>query len=165
MTDSSARRWPLGMAAVLAVTVLGNAGLYWAANDSNAAAVEPDYYRKAVEWDSTVAQAERSRALGWSAAATLGPRAPDGGQRISIRLRDAAGLPVPGASIELTAIHNAFAAHPLQAAAMTDPDGISRPEVTLNHDGLWELRLIITRGGDRYTATLRRDAGVRSPPR
>jgi hypothetical protein len=157
MTDASARRWPWGIATVLVLTVAGNGIIYWAANDSNAAAVEPDYYRKAVEWDSTLAQGERNRTLDWRVEADLGPRRPNGGRNLSVRLRDARGLPVTGAGIELTAIHNTFASHPVRAVSVTDATGGSRMDVPLGHDGLWELRLVITRGSERYTATLRRD--------
>jgi hypothetical protein len=160
MTDSSGRRWPWGIGAVLVITVAGNGIVYWAANDSDAAAVEPDYYRKAVEWDSTLAQGERNRTLGWRVDADLGPREPAGGRSLSVRLRDAAGLPVSGAAVGLTAIHNTYAAHPVEARSVTDAGGEARMEVPLGHDGLWELRFVVTRGADRYTATLRRDTAL-----
>lgn len=163
MTDSSGRRWPWGIAAVLALTVAGNALVYWEANDADAAAVEPDYYRKAVEWDSTLAQGERNRALGWSIDADLGPREPNGGRRVRIRVRDAAGLPVSSAVVGLTAIHNAYASQPVQAVSVTDAAGDSRVDLPLVHDGLWELRLVVTRGNDRYTAALRRDTASPGP--
>jgi nitrogen fixation protein FixH len=163
VTDSSGRRWPWGIAAVLAITVVGNALIYWEANDADAAAVEPDYYRKAVEWDSTLAQGERNRVLGWSVEADLGPREPNGGRTVRVRLRDAAGVPVSGAAVGLTAIHNTYASQPVEARSVTDTAGDARMDVPLGHDGLWELRLAITRGADRYTATLRRDTA--SPDR
>jgi nitrogen fixation protein FixH len=162
MRDPLAHRWPWGIAAVLALTILGNAAVYWAANDVNAAAVEPDYYRKGVQWDSTLAQERRNRALGWTVEAVLGPRAAHGGRRVSIRMRDAAGGPLAAARVELTAIHNALATHPVHAVSLTDAAGESRLDAPLEHSGLWELRLVVTHGADRYTADLRRDTDLRS---
>lgn len=163
MRDPSGQRWPWGIAVVLGLTIAGNAGVYWAANDMNAAAVEPDYYRKAVQWDSTLAQEGRNRALGWSVEAALGQRAQASGRRVSVRMRDAAGQPLAAARIELTAIHNALATHPVHAVAVTDAAGESRIDAPLGHGGLWELRFVVTRGTDRYTAELRRDTEQRSP--
>jgi nitrogen fixation protein FixH len=160
---SAERRWRWGVAAVLGVTVAGNALVYWAANDGNAAAVEPDYYRKAVEWDSTLAQERRNQALGWSVDARLGPRASDGERAVSLRMRDADGRPLAAARIELTAIHNAHATHPIQVETTTDAAGESRLAAPLGPAGVWELRLVVTRGADRYTADLRRDTAVRDP--
>jgi len=163
MTDRSGRRWPWGIAAILALTVLGNLLVYRAANDAGAAAVEPDYYRKAVEWDSTLAQEGRNRGLGWNLEAALGARAQAGARRVSIRMRDAAGRPLAAARIELTAIHNARALHPVHAFSVTDAAGEARLEAPLGQDGLWELRFVVTRGSDRYTADLRRDTQPGSP--
>jgi nitrogen fixation protein FixH len=163
VSDPSARRWPWGIAVVLGLTVAGNIGVYWAANDVNAAAVEPDYYRKGVQWDSTLAQEGRNRALGWTVEVALGPRAPNGERHITVRLRDAAGQPLAAARIELTAIHNALATHPVHAVAVTDAAGESRLDAPLEHRGLWELRFVVTHGTDRYTAELRRDTELGSP--
>jgi nitrogen fixation protein FixH len=164
MIDPAGRRWPWGIAAVLAITVAGNVAVYWAANDSNAAAVEPDYYRKAVEWDSTLAQGERNRRLGWVVEAGLAPGPAGGARALSLGVRDAAGLPVSGAGVDITAIHNTWAAEPVHATAVTDSKGNVLMDVPLRHDGLWELRLIITRGPDRFTVSLRRDAASRGAP-
>jgi hypothetical protein len=164
MIDPAGRRWPWGIAAVLAITVAGNAAVYWAANDSNAAAVEPDYYRKAVEWDSTLAQGERNRRLGWVVEAGLAAGPASAARALSLGLRDAAGRPVAGAAVDIVAIHNTWAAEPVHAAAVTDAQGNLRMDLPLHHDGLWELRFVITRGSDRFTATLRRDTGPGTSP-
>jgi hypothetical protein len=158
MSLRDGRHWPIGIAAVLLLTVGANAGVYWAANDSNAAAVEPDYYRKAVAWDSTLAQEARDRALGWQVDAEFGPPRSGGSRELVIRLRDAAGAPLADAAIRLTAIHNTWAATPLEGTATTDGAGAARLVLPFRHDGLWELRLDIRHGGERYAASLRREA-------
>lgn len=163
MSRRDGRHWPIGIAAVLLLTVGANAGVYWAANDSNAAAVEPDYYRKAVAWDSTLAQEARDQALGWRVEAEFGPRQPGGRRELVIRLHDAAGAPLADAGIRLTAIHNTWAATPLDGTAETDRSGTARLALPFRHDGLWELRLDIRHGRERYTASLRREAAPGSP--
>ena len=146
----AARLWPLALGAVLGITVLANIWLLWAANDDQHLAFEPDYYRKAVAWDSTVAQGERSRALGWTATVGLGL---DG--HLVVQLADGAGLPVDGAAVTAEVIPVAHANRTL--AVGLDPAGPGRAEarISLVYPGLHELRVTATRGADRFTSTVR----------
>ena len=146
----AARLWPLALGAVLGITVLANIWLLWAANDDQHLAFEPDYYRKAVAWDSTVAQGERSRALGWTATVGLGT---DG--HLVVQLADPAGRPVDGAAVTAEVIPVAHANRTL--AVGLDPAGPGRAEarISLVYPGLHELRVTATRGADRFTSTVR----------
>jgi nitrogen fixation protein FixH len=159
---NAAKLWPIAIVGVLAVTVAANAVLLYEANDREAATVEPDYYRKAVAWDSTLAQRARDAALGWRIDARLGAIARDGAPLI-VRLTDARGLPVAGAAIEVVAIHNIEASRPARAAMRPAPDGAYEARLPLSHAGLWELRFTVTRGAERFTASLRRDTGAIAP--
>ena len=95
-----------GPAAVLAVTVVANVALLWKANSDPSFAVEPDYYQRAVLWDSTVAQRHRSDALHWRAAVRLAP--PEGGEAtILVTLTTQEGAPVDSADVRAEASHNA----------------------------------------------------------
>ncbi|MEZ4456629.1 MAG: FixH family protein [Gemmatimonadales bacterium] len=58
------------MIGVLAITVGANGYMLYEAN-RGMAAVEPDYYQKAVDFDSTMAQARRNASLGWRVDAAL----------------------------------------------------------------------------------------------
>jgi hypothetical protein len=159
-----ARLWPWGIGAVLVLTVVGNAAVYQAANDANAAAVEPDYYRKAVEWDSTLAQEERNHQLGWRAEIDPDPMDSSGASTIAVTLQDAAGSPIAAANLDLIAIHNAAAATPSHDSTRTDDAGRARIRLPLRHRGLWEFRLTATRGATRFTAVLHRDVGELPAP-
>jgi len=154
--------WPLALAAVLGVTVAANVFLLYAANDRNAAVVEPDYYRKAVAWDSTAAQSAENDALGWRLDAAILPLAADGTGMVQVRLAREDGTPVTGARVACTAIHNLDAAHRPRAEIVLDASGAGTLELPLRHAGLWELRFSVTHGDERFTASLRREA-VRAP--
>lgn len=148
--------WPIAITVVLAVTVGANIFLLRVATEPNAYATEPDYYRKAVAWDSTAAAERASAATGWTGDATIVAR----GRRLEIRLRfvDAAGAPVTGAAVHVTAIHNLAAATPSELIATPAPDGGYVATLPVAREGLWELRVTAVRGGDRFTADLRREA-------
>ena len=64
--------WPwllvLGMSGIVGVNVVM---LFVANSDANGVVVEPDYYRKAVQWDSTMAHRAASDLLGWTATVAL----------------------------------------------------------------------------------------------
>lgn len=154
-----ARRWPTLITAAL----LGNLGLgvilIRVANADRHFAVEPDYYRKAVEWDSTRAQERRNVALGWQVAPDLG--AVDGrtDPELAVVLSDASGAPIADAIVTMEAFQVAHAADRLTARLHAgDAPGRYLARVPMRRTGLWELRLAVSRGATRFTATVRLDA-------
>lgn len=156
-----AKLWPAAIVGVLGVTVLANFVILWAARDRNAAVVEPDYYRKALAWDTTLAQRRVNAALGWRIEAAL-LDADSNGVTVRVRLRDQAGDPLAGAGVHLEAIHNAAAADPVRTMLVEHARGWYEARLPLRHQGLWELRFEVVRGDQRFTASLRRD--TEAPP-
>jgi nitrogen fixation protein FixH len=159
---NAARLWPMAIVGVLAITVGANVVLLYEAGGRDAAAIEPDYYRKAVAWDSTLARRAHDAALGWRLDADLGPPGRDG-TPLAVRLTDASGAPLEDAAITVEAIHNAEGAHRLRAALRPAPGGGYATLLPLAHRGLWELRFDVTRGGEHFAATLRREAAGSRP--
>ena len=149
--------WPLAIAGVLAITVGANAWIFFVANrDPNASVLESDYYRKAVAFDSTLAQAARDSVLGWQLDAVPGGYRV-GATPLTVTLADREGHAIAGASVALTAIHNLDAGRTVTARFVTGADGRATAPVALHHAGLWELRLDARHAGERFTADLRRD--------
>jgi nitrogen fixation protein FixH len=117
--------------------------------------MEPDYYDKAVAWDSTLALETRSRELGWQLDASLTPAA-DGGIA-EAHLTDARGVPVSGASMTMAAIHNRNGGRFVTATLTEHAPGAYRATLPLHHFGRWELRFDARLGTRRFVATLRRE--------
>lgn len=153
----SGKLWPWGLGLVLAITVLGNVWVMRVAGSDPSFAIEPDYYRKAVDWDSTVAQSARNQALGWRLTATLGAPDASGGAILTARLHDATGTPLPGATVTVEATHNARASEVLAAELVAGDDGAYTASLPATRRGVWELRFAVERGDERFTATLRTD--------
>jgi nitrogen fixation protein FixH len=149
--------WPVAIAGVLAITVGANAWLAWEARDPNGAVIEPDYYRKAVAWDSLAARQARSDGLRWGIDAVLGP-AVRGRAHVRATLADSLGAPLSGARVRLEAVHNLEAARPSRADLSETSPGVYEANAPLDRPGLWELRFTATRGGAVFLARLRRDA-------
>jgi nitrogen fixation protein FixH len=149
--------WPIAIVGVLAITVGANVWLLWEARDPNGAVIEPDYYRKAVAWDSLAARQARSDDLRWTADAALG--ASRGGRaHVRATLADSLGAPVAGARVELEAVHNLDGARHVRSELAESAPGVYEADAALDRAGMWELRLTATRGGDVFLASLRRDA-------
>jgi len=154
----AAKLWPIAIVGMLAVNVLATGVLMWAANDDEANAIEPDYYRKAVAWDSTVAARRHGAELGWRLDASIGALGADGTAAVAVTLADSTGAPLEGAAVTLEAIHNAHARHPLRAALPSAGAGRYEARVPLRWAGRWELRLEIARDGVRVPVSVRREA-------
>ena len=59
--------WPVAIVGLLVGGAAANIGFMIVANRDATFAVEPDYYRKAVDWDRAMAQEARNVELGWRA--------------------------------------------------------------------------------------------------
>jgi nitrogen fixation protein FixH len=147
-------RWPTTIVVVLVIQI--GFGIWMArvaGNDPNFA-IEPDYYKRAVNWDSTMAQSRRDRALGWQATATL--RHDD--RRVAIltvQLVDSTGTAIIDAdSVTAEALAVAHAGQIDRLVLVRDGDGYSAP-VNAATSGLWEVQLRAIRGADIFTAKLR----------
>jgi nitrogen fixation protein FixH len=151
------RIWPLAVVAVLVATIGVYVFLYRIAAGQGSATVEPDYYRRAVQWDSTMAQERGSESLGWQLTAQAGPMARDGQSALLARFHDRAGRPLDSLVVRVEAIHNLDAGHPREAALAAAGPGAYSARLPLGRPGLWELRLDARRGREHYVASIRRD--------
>lgn len=158
--------WPWAIGGVLALTVGLNIVVMKLADEDNAAVVEPDYYNKAVMWDSTRAVADRSVALGWTVRTTAGAVAPDGSARVTLQVTDRDGHVVDGATGHVVAISNLSAGRPLSGTFVAgNTPGEYAATLPLTHGGLWEFRLDLARGSDYFVSSVRQDVSGPLPRR
>lgn len=154
-------RWPSRWAwapAALLVTLIGTqVSVLAAVLDDPTFSTEPDYYRKAVDWDARMARARASDALGWSARVQVEPAAPGSlhAPSLMVALSDRDGKPVSGARLRAIALFNARAAQPLTLAPTEVAPGQYRAEFGPRHAGVWELRLTAERADEHYETSLR----------
>jgi len=149
--------WPVAIVALLVGGAAANIAFMIVANRDATFAVEPDYYRKAVDWDRTMAQEARNVELGWQVSARLEPV--DGGRaRLVARVADRDGHPVSDAAVVVEAFPSARARDIASfTLAPAGPDGTYAVMLTRARPGLWELRLRATRGEQVFTRTLSQD--------
>ena len=149
--------WPIGIAIVLAATVVGNLVMMRVAGDDPSMAIEPDYYRKAVGFDSVMAQERRSNALGWHASTTLDSVVVGTPTMVRVQLSDSAGAMISDATVKVVALFNARA-NEVQALTLErdgEPNGSYRGALAVHYPGEWEVRVTATRGAAHFVSTSR----------
>ncbi len=151
--------WPIAIVTVLVITVAANVVLIVAASNPNGAVVEPDYYRKAVAFDSTMAERAADARLGWRIESRIGvPSA--SGARLEAQLLDAAGAPLEGARVRVVAVHNLDAGHPIEGVLVAAGEGRYAATLPLVYGGRWELRFEVERSAQRFHAKRYQDTGT-----
>jgi nitrogen fixation protein FixH len=155
-------QWPIGIAVILALTVISNVWLAVIASRDEAFAVEPDYYQKAVRFDDEMALRAESARLGWRVVPRLRLGTPASAGSLTATVTDSSGAPVQGAQVEVLAMHNARASRQLTATLAEAGNGAYSAPLDAQRPGEWELRFTITRGSERFAVRERVDAAV--PP-
>jgi nitrogen fixation protein FixH len=147
--------WPVGVAVILGLTVAANLWVMRVANSDPSFAIEPDYYKKAVNFDSTMAQERANVTLGWGVATQFAPIGDGTHTRLTVTLRDAAAGPLTGARVAIMTRFNARANDTLTAVLTEDAPGRYTAALPIAHAGEWEVRVDATRDGARYSASTR----------
>lgn len=154
--------WPLAVMTILGLTIAANIWLIRVANGDPSFAVEENYYQRGVHWDDEMAQRRHNAALGWRAVASATPIRRGYGSDVRVALNDAA-RPIDGAVVTVRAVHLARAGMPFDITLTARDAGAYEARVPIERAGLWELRIDVRRGTDRFTAIERLD--VPSAPR
>jgi nitrogen fixation protein FixH len=150
--------WPIAITTVLATTVAANLWVMRIANDDPSFAIEPDYYKKAIAWDSTLAQARENVLLGWRLSPELGIVAATGKTRISATLTDSLGTPISGAVVKVAALPVARANEVHEVTLAAAGAGEYAAQLDARRQGQWELRFDVRAGSTHFTEVARVEA-------
>lgn len=146
--------WPVFIVGLIGANMAGAITMVVIATSDRTVAVEPDYYRKALDWDHAAEARRASEALGWKAEFGFNGLDASGlGRIVRLVLRDRAGKEIVGAKVSVECFHQADASRRYQAELMSvDGDGYTAA-MPINRSGLWEVRLTATRGEERFVET------------
>jgi nitrogen fixation protein FixH len=147
--------WMLVPVALLAASVLGVGSLAAVAARDPGFALEQNSYERAVRWDRQQADWAENARLGYHLTLTLMPRAT--GAELALRASDHAGVALHAASVTIEAFANARSAARRRLTLVEAPDGSYRAELADARPGLWELRCVVSHGGERYSEVFRVD--------
>jgi len=149
--------WPAVIVGALAVHVVASLVTVWIATSNPSYAVEEDYYQKALAWDSSRDQERRNTELGWRLDPEVTTAASPGADPIlAVRLVDRDGRSLDGAAVSVATFHNARADEILRADLVPEGDGLYSCGLAMRRSGVWELRFVVERGGERFTHRAKR---------
>lgn len=155
-TPAPARTWlwpGLVIGLIVMQAALAGTLLVCATNDPSFA-VEPNYYRRALNWDAEAAQRRASDALGWTLSLEVAPTANVVGEReVRFRLHDRAGAPVNDAHLDVVAFHHARGSERIGLMPTEKGAGEYACAAPLRKAGAWEFRVRALRGVDQFIAT------------
>jgi nitrogen fixation protein FixH len=150
-------RWPLFVAAALALQVCSSLVTIYLATANPSYAVEKDYYQKGLRWDEQRQQDRRNTALGWKIALDVTPASASGDRpTLRVTLLDGTGAPITDAALAVEAFHNARSNDILEASFRSSEGGSYSTTLPMRRSGLWDLRFTATRGEDLFTHVMRR---------
>lgn len=144
---NAATKWILAIVGLLAANLIAMIVLASVAH-SGGAQVIPDYYETAARYDETLDERARSKALGWTAAATLH------GAVVDVEVRDAAGGALDGARVTVTGYPRAHAAARFELELSPVGDGGYRGALSAHRGGVHDVTVIVERAGERFTRAL-----------
>ncbi|MBS0187439.1 MAG: FixH family protein [Planctomycetes bacterium] len=145
-------KWPaLIIGLILTNATIVGVTVYFATSDRTVT-VEPDYYAKALAYDSVIQQRETNRKLGWAASPFF--KVGDDGQTLELHLTltDAAGKAVTDANVSALVFAN-LAPRDRQSVKLTP--GIAPGEyiarVRPTATGQWRAEFTVSKGSTTFT--------------
>lgn len=157
-TDRAAgRKWTAIIIGLLSMNICIVAVTVVCATRDQSFAIEPDYYKKAVEWDRTAKQRDRAAALDWGVSVSLAePRAGSDQPVVRVTLKGPAAtgaVPLDGAQVHAEVFAQARSGSRLNFYAESVGGGVYESPAPIARPGLWEVRLKIRRGPDSLSLT------------
>ncbi len=140
----------LGFLVVIAV----NAAMVYVALGSFSGLVTDRPYDRGRAYNATLDARAKQDALGWTTRFAMEPQG-DGQQRLVLEVIDGAGAPVGGAAVDATLVRPVERGHDRGLALSERGAGRYAGVVALDLPGLWEARIVIQRGQDRFAAIKR----------
>ncbi len=151
--------WPLMPVALLGLVIASQVVLVSNALKDGGAAVEEDYYKKAINWDAHMAQERTNQQLGWKLELDVKPTTAATSARqvdLHVMLQDKQGALISDADVQVVAFPNAKSDHRFKQPLQRE-GGNYVIRMPVSRGGLWEFRFEVTRGQQRFTHIERQD--------
>jgi nitrogen fixation protein FixH len=151
-TSSGFNLWPGLVIAMLGGQIILMLVMVYMATSDRSFAVEPDYYRKAIRWDETVAEHRVSNQLGWRIKLSVADETDIYKNRdIDCTITDKAGRPIEGASVEMIAFAHARGSQRTELTLDPIAAGHYSSRLRVPRGGKWEFRIVVRRAEQTYT--------------
>jgi hypothetical protein len=140
---------------LLATSVSGWLVMVSVAVDDPGFAVEPDYYKKAADFDNELARRAESRGLSYQVVVENFVVSPAKRATVRLRLADSAGAPLDEAQVSAEVLPIARAFDVQEVTFQNTASGIYEASWARPRRGLWEVRLVVTTNEGTFRKILR----------
>lgn len=154
---SSGRMWPIAIVGVLAAQAAFIAAVITIATGDPSNAIEPNYYEKAVKWDTSSRAAHAWEDSGWSLELSFEPAdaaamsASSSTRRLVAHLRDRESQRVDASSIDVECFHQARSGERFEWTLVPRAHGEFESPAQHFRPGLWEVRATLSVSGVEAT--------------
>lgn len=140
-------RWTLAIVGLLGGNLIAMGVLATTATRGSAQVID-GYYDKAVHYDDTMEEAERSKALGWSTDLTFTA------ETIEVRAHGATGAPLVGARVRVEGRPRAHAVDVFSVELVAIGGDLYRAQLPGRHLGWHDVTIHVEVGGAQFTRRL-----------
>ncbi|ANM31614.1 hypothetical protein ABI59_21715 [Acidobacteria bacterium Mor1] len=153
---NNGRVWIGLVVGLLLLSVGIQAAMIVIASSDPSFALEPEYERKALEWDALKRERQQSEALGWEVKLRALPATTRGQVELRLEAVDELGAAIDDARVHLEGFHNARLGDLRGWELPHQGDGLYSDLLPLQRAGVWEFRVRIERGDDLYVDRFRK---------
>jgi nitrogen fixation protein FixH len=150
--------WPIFLTSLIGIHIASVVVMVIVATRDSSFAIEPDWYQKGLHYDQTAQQQRENRRLGWSVKLDVGRPLSGTNQRsVSCTVFDQAGKPVESAPVDLVAFAHLRGSNRTSSILLPQGGGAYAATMAFDDPGVWEFRLVITRGAETFTQIVKRE--------
>jgi nitrogen fixation protein FixH len=150
--------WPILLTSLISIHIVSVVVMVIVATHDRSFAIEPDWYLKGLNYEQTVQQQRENRRLGWSVQLDISPPLTGTKQRsVTCMVFDRGGKPVKNAKVDLVAFAHLRANSPTSRVLLPQDGGEYGATFGFEDPGMWEFRLLITRGAETFTQIVKRE--------
>jgi nitrogen fixation protein FixH len=162
-TASTTKRhlfWPVLITSLICIHIVSVVTMVIVATHDRSFAIEPDYYQKGLHYEQTIEQQRENARLGWSVQLDLSrPLSGSNLRNVTCRIRDRNAKPLADAKVDLVAFAHLRAdeKHRYSCVLLPDAPGSYVGTLAFPDPGIWEFRLVVTRGKDTFTSVVKQE--------
>jgi nitrogen fixation protein FixH len=156
--------WPVLLTSLIGFHIVSVVVMVIVATHDSSFALEPDWYVKGLHYEQTLQQRRENGRLNWSVKIEVGPPMTGSNRRtVACTIGDASGTPVENATVDLVAFAHLRASNRISGVLLPPtvstrcPGGKYTTILALDEPGLWEFRLVVTRGPDTFTDIVKQE--------
>ena len=150
--------WPIFLTSLISIHIVSVVVMVIVATHDSSFAVEPDWYQKGLHYEQTAQQQRENSRLSWSVQLDVGqPLTGTNRRNVTCTVLDRAGKPVENATVDLVAFAHLRASNRTSSVLLPQEGGEYGATLAFEDPGMWEFRLVITRGPETFTHIVKRE--------